>query len=84
MRTRRRAIRIAVISLLLICAMFVLLLIIPASRGQKGMQVRWTGKLSMNMQEQRYFVHGEEEHFETEKRYNIGQIQIVTHKKRRD
>ena len=82
MKTNHRVVRLVLASLVSILA--VVLFLIPASSGkQKSLQVRFTGKMSLNVEKHSSFVHGDLEPFETRTRYNVGPLQLETHKRRR-
>ena len=85
MKTENRFLRKVFISLLVVCTGFILLLSFPASsRQEKSLRLRWTGKMSLNVQTHPFYVHGDAEPFETVTRYNIGPIQLNAHKRKRD
>jgi hypothetical protein len=80
---KRRVIKVALAALALILAV-VIFVVIPGSSGsQKGLQLRWTGKMSLNVEKHLSFVHGDPEPFEIRTRYNVGPLQLETHKRRR-
>ena len=74
MKTNHRVIKCVLASVVLI--LVVVFFLIPASSGkQKSLQVRFTGKMSLNVEKHSSFVHGDSEPFETRTRYNVGPLQ---------
>ena len=84
MKTNHRFIKLVLASLLLVSAFALFVLISASSSDQKGLQLRFTGRMSLNVERHSSFVHGDAEPFETRTRYNIGPLQLEMHKRRRN